>query len=45
MHEENFFSVWLREDGEDKKERQMDVDRGTNEEVGEKRKREKEKEV
>ena len=27
MHEENFRNSWLREGGEDKKERTMDVDR------------------
>ena len=29
MHEENFLNSWLREDGEDKKERKMKVDRET----------------
>ena len=28
MHEENLLSSWLREDGEDKKERQLEVDQG-----------------
>ena len=27
MHEENFFSSWLREDGKNKKERMMEVDK------------------
>ena len=44
MCEKNFLSNWLREVGEDKKERTMDVDRETKEEVSNKRAREEEKE-
>ena len=45
MHEENFLSSWLREDGEDKRERHMEVDRVTEEEMGKKKRiREEEKE-
>ena len=38
MHGESFLSGWLREDGDDKKERQMEVDRETEEEVSKQRK-------
>ena len=44
MHEENFLSSWLKEVGQDKKDRKMEVDREANEEVIEKRIREAEKE-
>ena len=44
MHEDNFLSSWLREVGEDKKEREMEVDRETKEEVSKTRTREEEKE-
>ena len=40
MHEGNFRSNWMREVGEDKKEREMEADRETEEEVS----REEEKE-
>ena len=33
MHEGNFLSSWLREDGEDKKERTMEVDTEIKEEM------------
>ena len=44
MHEENFLSSWLREDGEDKKEGHMEADRETKEEMSKQRTREEEKE-
>ena len=45
MHEENFLSSsWLREDGEDKREKEIEVDRVPKEEVSKKRKRVWEKE-
>ena len=43
MHEENFLSSWLRKDEEDKKERTMEVDRETKEEMGKKWIRDEEK--
>ena len=43
MHEENFLSIWLREDGKDKKERHMEVDRETQEEVSGMRESEEDK--
>ena len=39
MHEENFLSSWLREDGKNKEERIMEVDKETEEETGRKRMR------
>ena len=44
MHEANFLSCWLKEVGEDKKARDMDIVRDTKEEVSEERVREEEKE-
>ena len=44
MHEENFLSSWLREDGNEKEERIMKIGKKTKEEIGEKRRREEEKE-
>ena len=43
MDEDNFLSIWLREDGEDKKERKLEVDKETEEEVSKKVKREEAK--
>ena len=43
MHEENFLSSWLREDGKDKEESIMEVDKETEEETGKKRIREEKK--
>ena len=45
MHEENCLGSWLREDGRDKNERKLEVDKETNEEMGKKMIREEEKEV
>ena len=39
MHEDNFLSSWLREDGEDKKERKIEVDRENKEEGSKKRRK------
>ena len=39
MHEENFLSSWLREDGKNKEERQLEADKETKEETGKKRRR------
>ena len=44
MHDEIFLSSWLRDVGEDKKEREMDADSETKELVSKKRTREEEKE-
>ena len=44
MHEENFLSSWLREDGREKDERTVDMSNENEEERGEKRRREGEKE-
>ena len=44
MHQGTFLSSWLREVGEDNKERKMVVDRETKEEGSNKRTREEEKE-
>ena len=44
MHEEQFLSSWSREDGKDKKERNMVVDRETKEDVSKTRKREEKEE-
>ena len=44
MHEENFLSSRLREDGKNKEEWVMEVDKDTREETGKKRIREEEKE-
>ena len=44
VHEENFLRSWLTEVGEDKKERNMEVDRENKEEGNKKRIREEEKE-
>ena len=43
MHEENFMSIWLREDVENKKERSRNVNKETREEVSRTGKREGEK--
>ena len=43
MHEEDFWSSWLREDEKSKEERKAEAE-GKGEEEGEKRKREEEKE-
>ena len=43
MHEENFLSSWLREDGREKDERTVDMSNENEEERGEKRRREGEK--
>ena len=44
MHEANFWSCWLKEVGEDKKAREMEIVKHTKEEVSEERVREEEKE-
>ena len=44
MHEENFLSSWLREDGREEEERTVDMSKENEEERGEKRRREGEKE-
>ena len=44
MHEENFMSSWIREEGKHKEERIMDRDKETEEETSKKRTREEEKE-
>ena len=44
MYEENFLSSWLREDGKEKEERKMEVDKETQGDTGKKRRREEEKE-
>ena len=44
MHEENFLSSWSREDGREKEERTVDMSNENEEERGEKRRREGEKE-
>ena len=45
MHEENFLSSWLTEEGKDKEERiRMEIDKETKEETSKKRTREEEKE-
>ena len=44
MHEENFLSSWLREEGKDKEERIMELDKETEEEASKKRTREGERE-
>ena len=44
MHDENFLSSWLREDGREKEERTVKMSGDIEEERGEKRKREGEKE-
>ena len=44
MQEENFLCSWLREDGKEMKERIMEINMETREEMGKKRRREEEKE-
>ena len=44
MHEENFLSSWLREDGREKEERMFEVSSDNEEARGEKRRSEGEKE-
>ena len=44
MHEENFLSSCLREEGKDKEERKKEIDKETEEVASKKRTREEEKE-
>ena len=44
MHEGNFLSSWLREDGKEKEERIMEIGKESKEEMGKKWRREEEEE-